>query len=581
MRNLTTQSVTDLTGLSIQLIDPVTGENHKHTPASALAVFKEAMQMHVDPNGSDATGTGADEAPYKTVQKAVTALAQSQTAVVADGSYPETVTMSLQNTSLRGEGNEYGVLTTINALNVTTASGTSNRVASIQVSGNVTHSGGAPLYMAEMTVNGNFVSTSAAYEEIRHTRIQDGTITKTTAGVLEIVDSWIGNATFSTPGTVLSLDNVSIDPGKVLTIGAGVIYSLNDVRGMVVIDPAAIPAEQSALAQGLTGLAAKSVETATFNDVRLTNVPTITGATKVLVRDSNGVVSEELASSLGSTVAITQTVTSGTELATVTVNGVATKIYAPTDVDENTTYGTAAPTTAGTAIGSTYYVTPLGTAADAANATAAYRWDGTQWVKYPIGSGGTTTASALWTTVTTNPAATGNTGGPFYTYNSVTGDKYYVDANGVAKLVEAGTTCGTVYFNSTDPSTATIFDTANPPVTNNNALKNQDCAVYVGADGSFWSSNGTTYVTKTFSVPTERYTRTAATAGQTTYTLPSTPIGSTTFTGNRGIVHVTRNGVDISGGWSWVGAVGTYDPAYNYNCTLDLNDRLQFHWEAY
>jgi hypothetical protein len=59
-----------------------------------------------------------------------------------------------------------------------------------------------------------------------------------------------------------------------------------------------------------------------------------------------------------------------------------------------TGYGTAAPTAPGTTVGSTFYVTPLGTAADAANATAQYRWDGTQWVKTPIGSGGGSTTTA-------------------------------------------------------------------------------------------------------------------------------------------------------------------------------------------
>jgi hypothetical protein len=37
MRNLTTSPVTDLTGLAIQLIDPVTGELHKHATTAAIA----------------------------------------------------------------------------------------------------------------------------------------------------------------------------------------------------------------------------------------------------------------------------------------------------------------------------------------------------------------------------------------------------------------------------------------------------------------------------------------------------------------------------------------------------------------
>lgn len=61
------------------------------------------------------------------------------------------------------------------------------------------------------------------------------------------------------------------------------------------------------------------------------------------------------------------------------------RIY--TGSGESTYYGTAAPTlTTGYAKGDTWYVTPLGTQADAANATIQYRFDGTKWVKSPGGS---------------------------------------------------------------------------------------------------------------------------------------------------------------------------------------------------
>jgi hypothetical protein len=132
--------------------------------------------------------------------------------------------------------------------------------------------------------------------------------------------------------------------------------------------------------------------------------------------------------------------------------------------DETTGYGTAAPTVAGTVIGSEYYVTPLGTQADAANATAAYRWDGTQWVKYPGGSASST------------------------------------------------------------------------------LIHERDVEI--------------------------------ATAGQTSHTLAKTPIGASEK------VLVTRNGVDISDAWTWVGGVGTYTPSANYGCVIDASDKLIFHYEA-
>jgi hypothetical protein len=65
-----------------------------------------------------------------------------------------------------------------------------------------------------------------------------------------------------------------------------------------------------------------------------------------------------------------------------------------------------------------------------------------------------------------------------------------------------------------------------------------------------------------------------ATANQTAFTLTEEPIGDTEK------VIVTRNGVDISDAFTWVGTTGTYDPALNYNCVIDENDKLIFHYES-
>jgi hypothetical protein len=71
------------------------------------------------------------------------------------------------------------------------------------------------------------------------------------------------------------------------------------------------------------------------------------------------------------------------------------------------------------------------------------------------------------------------------------------------------------------------------------------------------------------------YDTISATAGLTSHTLPSVPeLGST------GKVAVYRNGRYIGGAWTWNGAVGTYDPAKNYGCTIDAGDKLEFDWEA-
>jgi hypothetical protein len=56
----------------------------------------------------------------------------------------------------------------------------------------------------------------------------------------------------------------------------------------------------------------------------------------------------------------------------------------------------------------------------------------------------------------------------------------------------------TVYVNGTNPNTATIFDVANPPVTNDDTLKQDSQNIYFGSDGSTWTWNGTSYTTYVF-----------------------------------------------------------------------------------
>jgi len=83
-----------------------------------------------------------------------------------------------------------------------------------------------------------------------------------------------------------------------------------------------------------------------------------------------------------------------------------------------------------------------------------------------------------------------------------------------------------VYVNATSPITATIFDTENPPVTNDNLLKNDVTNLYIGTDASTWVYNSTTYVTKT------------VTATSSNFYLA----GTTTDAGNTKTGHISRTG---------------------------------------
>jgi len=53
-----------------------------------------------------------------------------------------------------------------------------------------------------------------------------------------------------------------------------------------------------------------------------------------------------------------------------------------------------------------------------------------------------------------------------------------------------------VYVNDTDPADATIFDIENPPVTNDDDLKEDTANLYIGDDSSTWVWNGSIYTTK-------------------------------------------------------------------------------------
>jgi hypothetical protein len=64
-----------------------------------------------------------------------------------------------------------------------------------------------------------------------------------------------------------------------------------------------------------------------------------------------------------------------------------------------------------------------------------------------------------------------------------------------------------VYVNDTTPTTATIFDLENPPLINDNALKNDVNNLYIGTDASTWVyiTSPAGYVTKTVSSETSNF----------------------------------------------------------------------------
>lgn len=63
-----------------------------------------------------------------------------------------------------------------------------------------------------------------------------------------------------------------------------------------------------------------------------------------------------------------------------------------------------------------------------------------------------------------------------------------------AALGSGGTEPNLVYVDTEDPNTATVFDDENPPVADDATLHQNSQYLYVGANGSQWTWNGTAYI---------------------------------------------------------------------------------------
>jgi hypothetical protein len=140
-----------------------------------------------------------------------------------------------------------------------------------------------------------------------------------------------------------------------------------------------------------------------------------------------------------------------------------------------------------------------------------------------------------------------------------------------------------VYFNSTNPTTATIFDNVNPPVTNDPLLEDNVANLYIGTDNSTWVYNGTNYSTKVVPASSNFYingTNTDAGNNKTSAISRTGPIsvdsgeeiaiygkgtvaGVYGFCNSSGDAGVRGDGVDTAGVWgssdTHFGVVGNSD----------------------
>lgn len=124
-----------------------------------------------------------------------------------------------------------------------------------------------------------------------------------------------------------------------------------------------------------------------------------------------------------------------------------------------------------------------------------------------------------------------------------------------------------VYVNSSDPNTATIFDSENPPITDNPSLESDTDNLYIADDASTWIYNGSVYVTKTVTSETSNFyisgTSTDAGSSKTghIYRIGKTSIGADVISEGVFNVFTGTSGLGLDLAIQPSGVIGFYNNA--------------------
>ena len=594
----------------------------KYSLATAKKDTTYSKLLFVDPiNGSDVTGTGSDNNMFKTITKALSVADNSGYRIVlAAGTYNESPTISKLNIDLVTVAGDIRGNTFINGTVTVSNASSSVGIDGLSIN-NVVNTGAGSLYINNSTINTQLTKSGAGYLEVRNSQLQTTSTSTISNGTALIQDNLISNLTVSGASTgVTAKDNV-IDVLGALTYSGG-FYSVQNNTGNVVTT-SATNIELGLVAQGVPSATAKNYVTNYSNKLAMINPDSVSTSSNVVVWSNatkrleitkfpTQIDTTSLSNRINQKVSYTDTASMLLPYLrkndTISLSNRIDKKLDSVWYKSDTLFVKSATGT--TSYPQTKYVDSIyqNTAKD------SLFWNKNGVIYgYKLG-GGSTQDTTSWfyrlrqlndsTVVYDRKNGTSDTvrftyqccggGSSFDTsyiysilnkkvdtiYTNSTKDTIFYTRNGVITKFPIGgasaSPCSNVYFNGLDPATSTIFDTVNPPVTNIPSLKNLDCATYISAiDGSFWTSDGTTYKTKVYNVPLHQRDLITATASQITFTLTKVPIGGTEK------VHVTRNGVDISNAWTWAGNVGTYIPASNGSKVMDAGDIIRFHYEAY
>ena len=457
--------------------------------------FKHQKEWHVDPNGLD-TNSGAEDAPFKTLAYAATKIGSTgEKLVIHPGTYTENVTFPQLNIDVVGESGTTAGLCYIKGTVTFTGGVSSSRFANITAD-TIVHSGAASLYLNEAQTKTSLNKTGSGYLEVLDSDILSANITgagqvvfqggKQTLPIVNnanavvtfrnSINTYALNVLAGTVATIGGINMAATATGPAVTASAGttvIMSSVSNYGNAGAITSVSLAGNYSlddvVLNKTASTLGTNMGIVSWFNDIGLVNVPTITGATKTLVRDANGVLSEQIISSGAlTTTSLTPQFYDGTTFVGAQVGTDPNEADLLLLSDGSRIHGGKVTWTGhGLTVGNWYYTSQ-------------------------------TTAGAYVTPAPTS----GLVQQLFFVEDANT---IHVDVN-QADLPGGDVTppfepTKMVYVNSTSPATATIFDLANPPVTNDDSLKADTQNLYVGSNGSLWQYNTATATYTTYTYP--------------------------------------------------------------------------------
>ncbi len=540
--------------------------------AAPTADVAYSKMLFVDPvNGNDLTGTGSDNKMYRTIAKALTvANGSGYRIVLGAGTYTENPTISLANLDIVTVAGSDRGNTSIQGTVTFTHTSSSSGIQGISMS-NLVHSGAGALYVTDCQINTLLNKTSAAYIEINNSTIQTTSTSTLSAGSGLIMDSLISNLTISGASSAYTLKSNIIDATGSVNFTGGSFYNIQDNSGNINVT-AGTNLETALIAQGLSSTLAKQYVTDFSTKLGMLN-PDTQNSPSTIVSFNNTTKRLELSplSSVAGDKYKTTSTTCNDIVSTGNLTFTVETGLAYTPLQDIIIYADAANHMHGEVVS---YNSVTGVLV----MNVHQKTGSGNFCNWTVNLDAIKLAEVSVYFNLADPITAGQTGieGDLF-YKTSTGDKtgtiletwVYDGTTWVKVDFQIQDYATVVYVNAATPATATIFDLENPPVTNDDSLKNLDTAIYIGTDGSTWNSNGTTYSTYTPPANTEWY------LANTTTDAGGNKTGAIYRTGNTGInINNPLNKFVVKGNNAAATANGTAQSNATFRVDGDSNHTL-------